>query len=232
MQILAVGSPKGGVGKTTTAVTVATMAARLLGLRVLLIDADQNRSALDWCAQAEEALVPLDVAEGLDHTALRRLRQGSGYDLAVVDLPGAREGAFEAILTGADAQPAVDALLVPTLPEVLDVRPVVRVIRREIIPLGLTYRLVFCRVPTEALGRARERQTELRDGTGLAVAETVIRRFVAYDEAAERSRTVLDVGGRHHYARRAEADYRALTIEVLSLLGVPTDGLVRQEEVS
>jgi hypothetical protein len=36
--------------------------------------------------------------------------------------------------------------------------------------------------------------------------------------ALERSRTVLDIGGRLSYARRAESDHRALTDEVLTMV--------------
>lgn len=96
----------------------------------------------------------------------------------------------------------------------MDLRPVVRVVRTEVVPLELPYALVLTRVATEA-PRARERQAQLRVGSGLSVATTVVRRFVAFDEAVERSRTVLDIPGRHNYARRAEADYRALAAETL-----------------
>lgn len=220
MKTLAVGSPKGGVGKSCSSVTLAAIAARDLGLSVLLVDADENRSALDWITRAGDA-IPVDVAAGTPDE-VRRLRRGSGYDLVIVDLPGAREGAFAAILGGDGDGPVCDYLLVPSGPEVMDLRPVVRVLRGEVVPLGLPYSLVFTKVPTEALPRARERQAQLRVGSGLSVATTVIRRYAAFDEAVERSRTVLDIPGRHHYARRAEADYRDLAAETLPALGFDT----------
>ncbi len=226
MHILAVGSPKGGVGKTTTAVTVAALAARILRLRVLLIDCDQNASALDWCAQAGDA-IPVDTADGRDLSVLRQLRQGTGYDLAVVDLPGAHAGAFEAVLTGSGG-PVADLLVVPTEPEAMSVRPVVRVIRGEVMPLGLPHVIALCRVNPQALARAGDYRAELRERYGLTVAETSIRAYTTYREAVERSRTVLDVGGPQSYARRAENDYRHLTAEVLTTLGIDTTPL-RQE---
>jgi chromosome partitioning protein len=123
VKVIAVGSPKGGVGKTTAAVTLATIVARQ-GQRVLLVDCDANRSALDWCAGADEA-IPLDVSDGRDLAALRRLRESTGYDLAVVDLPGARAGAFQTLLTGEtrDRRPVVDLLVVPTSPELMEGQP-------------------------------------------------------------------------------------------------------------
>lgn len=215
MRVVAIGSPKGGVGKTTTAVTVATIAARD-GRRVLLVDCDANRSALDWCEQAGNT-IPLDVSDGRNLSALRRLRQARGYDLVVVDLPGARAGAFEAMLTG-DRRPVADLLVVPTSPELIDLRPVVRVIQGEVTPLRLPHLVTLTRVDPVAMNRAADRRAELRTDYRLTVAEAVIRDYVIYREALERSRTVLDVGGAHSYARRGEQDYRELTAEVMAAL--------------
>lgn len=210
--VLAVGSPKGGVAKTTLAGTLAVLAARVLKLRTLLVDADENRSALDWLGDAPD----LDVAPGLDYPALRRMREAtsSPYDLAVIDLPGARAGAFEAVLSA-----AVDLLLVPTLIDLMDIRPVVRVVEREVVPAGVAAMLVLSRVPVEHLRLANERKAELR-ARGLVVADTVIRRYVAYAEAHEQGITVADVPGRHARARQAEADVRHLAVEVFGRLGL------------
>src|SRR3954462_14521323 len=122
---LACGSPKGGVGKSTTAVHLAAIAARDLGLSVLLVDADENRSALDWVTRAGDT-IPVDVAPGTPDQ-VRQLRRAAKYDLVIVDLPGAREGAFAAVLGGDGDGPVCDYLLVPTGAEVMDLRPVVRV---------------------------------------------------------------------------------------------------------
>lgn len=216
MRILAVGGPKGGKGASTTAVTLAAIAVRS-GHSVLLVDGDANRSATDMVEAAGD-LLPVDLADGQDPAALRRLRQVDGYDLAIVDLPGAREGAFEAVLQG-DGRPVADLLVVPTAPEAVDLRPTLRVLRAEIVPMGLPHLVVFTRVATVAIPRARERQAELR-GIGLTVANTIIRRYAVYDEAGERGGSVLDIPGQHNYARFAETDYRALAEEVFAALGV------------
>lgn len=222
MKVVAIGSPKGGVGKTTTAVTVATIAARR-GQRVLLVDCDANRSALDWCRDAGDA-IPLDISDGHDLATLQQLRQARGYDLAVVDLPGARAGAFEAILRpNGLAAPVADLLVVPTSPELMDLRPVIRVMRSEVIPLGLPHLVVLTRVDPQALNRAHDRREELRWDYRLAVADTIIRDYVIYREALERSRTVLDIGGWRSYARRAEQDYQALSAEVFGALSLPQE---------
>ena len=60
--IISILNQKGGVGKTTLAVHLATGLSRQGG-RVLLIDADPQTSALDWSASREEApLFPVVVS--------------------------------------------------------------------------------------------------------------------------------------------------------------------------
>jgi chromosome partitioning protein len=224
VKIIAVGSPKGGVAKTTTAVTLAAIAGRA-GLRVLLVDGDENRSAWDWAGAAGDE-IPVDVHATSDPRELAKLRDADEYDLMVVDLPGARVGAFEAVLTGDGRLPVPDLLLVPTVPEVLDLRPVLRVVREEVIPLELPHLVVLTKVPTSGLPRARQqRSLVLAAGAGYRFAETIIRRYSAFDEAVEANLTVLDLGGVGSRARLAEADYRQLADEALPLVGIelPTD---------
>lgn len=220
MQTLAIGSPKGGVGKSVTAVHLAVISARVLQLRVLVVDGDENRTSLDWLKRSTE----LDVAPGTPGE-VRKLRKAAGYDLVVVDLPGAREGAFQAMLSGTGDGPVADYLLVPTGAEVGEVRPVVRVVRSAVVPLALPYSIVFTRVPTEALPRARERQAQLRTGSGLSVASTIVRRYSVVDEAIERDLTAMDIPGQHTYARRVEDDYRALAAETLGAMGLDVQKL-------
>ena len=217
MLVLAVGSPKGGVGKTTLAGTLAVLAARTLKLRVLLVDADENRSALDWLGDAPD----LDVAPGLDYPGLRRMRgrPNAPYDLVVIDLPGARAGAFEAVLSA-----AVDLLLVPTLIDLMDIRPVLRVVEREVLPAGVAALLVLTRVEGYHLALAAQRKAELR-ARGIHVADTLVRRYVAYAEAHEQGLTVADVPGRHARARAAESDVRHLAVEVFGRLGLDVRSL-------
>lgn len=228
-KILAVGSPKGGVGKTTTAVTLAAIAAQVLSLRVLLIDADANESALSWARRADDDAMPFDIAPGAARPdELHKLRLDRRHDLTIVDLPGAREGGFSAMLTGADGRPTADTMLVPVQPEVMDLEPVVRVLRHDVIPLELPYLVALTKVDTASLSRAQARQNELRADLGLQVAATVVRRYSAYNEARERFTTVIDLPGRRSHARTAEAEYRALAAEIFGLMQLDTTALRRK----
>lgn len=227
-KILAVGSPKGGVGKTTEAVTLAAVAAQVLKLRTLLVDADMNHSTVSWAKGSDDETMPFDVASGAgDPSELVELRRGRRYDLTIVDLPGAREGGLDTMLRGDAGRPAADLLLIPVQPEVMDLDPVVRVVRREVVPLGIPYLIVLTKVTTSSLPRAQQRQNELRADLGLSMAATIIRAYSVYNEAREQFRTVLDMPGKHSYARTAEAENRALAHEVFAALGFDTEPLRR-----
>ncbi|MGH3997877.1 MAG: hypothetical protein ACRDTJ_10495 [Pseudonocardiaceae bacterium] len=219
--ILATGSPKGGVGKSTQSVTLATIAARDYGLDVLLVDADSNHTALDWADRGSAEIFPFDVADAVDQTDRLADLRNTHHDLVVVDLPGAREGAFRAMLAGPDGRPVPDLLLVPCSDQTIDLRPVIRVLEHEVIPTGLDYVLVMAPIPTSSIPDAIARRDELRSRhTPIVVADQIIRRYAAYRDAFEADRTVLDLPGAHSYARIAEAEQRALAAELFPRLGI------------
>jgi len=63
MPIIALVTPKGGAGKSTTAVTVATQLARR-GAAVTIIDADPNKPIADW-AKEQNSGGSLRIVSGL-----------------------------------------------------------------------------------------------------------------------------------------------------------------------
>src|SRR5262245_10200842 len=102
--ILTVGNTKGGVSKTTLAVNLA-IARAVTGLDVLLVDGDEQRTALTFTElRAEQQGAPGYTAVSLDGPAIRtQVRQlAPKYDDVVIDVGGRNTGSLRAALTISD----------------------------------------------------------------------------------------------------------------------------------
>jgi chromosome partitioning protein len=116
--IIALLNQKGGVGKTTLALNLAA-AAHLARKRTLLVDLDQQGSALDWYAaradQPESALSGLSTVKLDRVVSARQFRElADGYDVVILDGP-ARLGE----ITRAAAI-AADLVVIPVQPGPFD----------------------------------------------------------------------------------------------------------------
>ena len=104
----------GGVGKTTIAVNVARVFAKVDHHKVALIDADSKRDAYDW---ATRAVVPLEIVRSLPLPATPATEWITGVgevielvDLTVIDLPPAN------VDRSAIAVQMADEVVVPVVP--------------------------------------------------------------------------------------------------------------------
>lgn len=88
--IIAVANLKGGCGKTTSAIGLATAAARD-GKTVKVLDADSQASACLWAEYAEEASSPLpfavDVANMVTMKRQTKTAKGSWDEWVIIDCP-------------------------------------------------------------------------------------------------------------------------------------------------
>jgi len=84
--IISVLNQKGGVGKTTLSIHIASTLA-LAGKSVLLIDADVQRSALDWAASrdADPIFSVVGISTNTIHKEVKLLEDK--YDFIVIDGP-------------------------------------------------------------------------------------------------------------------------------------------------
>lgn len=129
--VIAFGALKGGVGKSTLAVNVACHLATD-GLRVELVDADEQATTLAW-SERDEARglaglpVPVVALPATEQTDPRRwldavLAQRDGADVLVVDLPPQVGGVMRAALAVADL------LVVPVTASGIDLASTARVL--------------------------------------------------------------------------------------------------------
>ncbi len=118
--IVVVGGIKGGSGKTTLATNLAVLRSAS-GKKVLLVDADEQRSVTDWAEQREgfgsesslSQFVTISLAGKTIYSQLQKMK--SDYDDIIVDVGGRDTTSQRSALTVANV------FLVPFKPRSLDI---------------------------------------------------------------------------------------------------------------
>ena len=126
--ILAVGSTKGGVGKSTISCNLAVAAAKH-GRQVLLVDADVQASAIAFRASREQDdIQAIQITTPTLHKDIARFQ----HDLIIIDAGGRDSKTFRSAIM------AADILIIPCLPSSVDFWAAGDVI--EILGEARTYR--------------------------------------------------------------------------------------------
>jgi chromosome partitioning protein len=138
--IIVVAALKGGVGKTTTTVYLAALAAARRP--ATLVDADPQASAADWIESAEdEYFERLTLVEApTDRLLLKALDRIDTEDVAVVDTPPGNERLL------AKAIERADVVVVPTRIGGVETARVEAVL--DVVPRKLPVGLVICSART------------------------------------------------------------------------------------
>lgn len=111
--LLAIVHTKGGVGKSTSALYLATAAQRR-GLTVHLLDTDPQGTSLAWAADATESGAPLPFP--VTYAEARDLAHPPHADLVIVDTPPGHAKVIDAAID------AADLIIVPTQPSPADIK--------------------------------------------------------------------------------------------------------------
>lgn len=124
---------KGGVGKTTTTIYLAAVAAEAGYEPVVVIDADRQASSAEWLDVRPIEGVTLEVA----HSERALLKAMSTHDgIGIVDLPPGDEKLV------ATAMGLADAVVIPTRVGGVEFSRVVRTV--EMLPPRVKHGLVIC----------------------------------------------------------------------------------------
>ncbi len=189
--ILAVLNQKGGVGKTTISVHIASTLA-LGGNKVLLIDADAQRSALDWAASREGSPLfnVVGISKSIIHKEVTLLQPN--YDFIIIDGPPRIYDVARSAIA------ASDVVLVPVQPSPYDVwsaKEVVDLVNEVKEPLQAykTIKIAFVinrKISNSVIGR--DVVDALEQYKGVHVLESSITQRVSYAETAARGTTVIE----------------------------------------
>jgi chromosome partitioning protein len=191
MPVVALLNQKGGVGKTTLSIHIATALATESGgtrSKVLLVDADPQGSALDWSAQrtAAACFSVLGLPKPNLHREMPALRLS--YDWIVIDGPPRVNDLARSAIA------ASDAILIPVQPSPFDVwaaQDIIDIVNEcAVMKPDLQTRFVINRqFPNTTLG------AEVRDALAafdVPMMKTVIRNRTEYAKAAKNGLTALE----------------------------------------
>lgn len=205
---IAVSSLKGGVGKSTLSLNLATCLHRV-GHRALVVDTDPQGTCRMWAAKAAEMESDGPPVVSIEGKTLRRdlSRISKGFDVVVIDSPPRMGTEARAAML------AADLVLMPVIPGAADVWALQETIEvfneakqfrdelRAVIVLNRADRTTLTKLALHAL-----------DGLDVSILESALRNRVAYGEATLAGLGVVD------YAPESDAAFevRRLTKAVLA----------------
>jgi len=188
MPVIALVGNKGGAGKTTLSINLATALADRAA--TVLLDADPQGSSLQWSEIGE---VDLDVHEAEERLGEHAIAMQQHYQYVIVDCPPS----VQAAQTHAALQ-ACDVALIPVQPSPMDLWATVHIEHaieqaRTVNDRLAAWLIINQLEPRTTLSQlVREAVAEI----DIPVAETPIRRRAIYRSSVLEGKSVYDMGRR------------------------------------
>lgn len=212
-RIVSVVSGKGGVGKTTTSLSLASYWA-LTGHETYLVDADpQDAGSAQWWLGRSSGHKNLTIGKHTDLDTLSRLREVSGFSYVVVDTPPRPDSEQLTAICHASDLVVVMAGVGP-----LPLSAAVQTVSSLVRPTGVPHVCLVSMIDARRHNEAVEARDQLREA-GIPALEVLARHYVVLERCA--SEGTLPAAVRGDNAGQVLDDIQAMSDEVADLLARP-----------
>jgi len=192
---VAIVSQKGGSGKTTLAVHIATRAAQA-GHQSCVVDTDPQASAAAWCDWRGDFLPVVVTSPPARLTRTIDSARKQGMDFVVIDTPPHADAAAR------EAIKAADVVLIPTRLRAFDLAALEPIV--DLVTLAKTPAfVVFNAVPAGAKLLISEAE-QVAKGLGLAVCPVRLGERAAFHRSSAKGETAAEIDAEGKAAKEVE----------------------------
>jgi chromosome partitioning protein len=213
MTIIGLINQKGGVSKSTTSIHLAYWLSVKKKKKVLLIDADSQKSSSQWIDGMDKE-IPVSILQSPDEILEQLPDLSRNYEYVIVDGPASLSEATRAILF------RCDVAVIPTQPTGVDLRSAsdaMRLVKQaQSVRGGLPKALIFLSRAVKGTKLKEEAISLLSQIPDSQFLKAVIHQKQAIADTSGQSATVWDLSGTA--AAESGQEYNSLFKEILSLL--------------
>ncbi|RAH95653.1 cobyrinic acid a,c-diamide synthase [Acuticoccus sediminis] len=210
MKTIAFICQKGGTGKTTLAISLATEAVRS-GLTAAIIDLDPQVSACEWGdLRAGEAPIVIDAQPARIEGVVERARD-MDVDLLLVDTAGRTEQAALA------AARVADLVLVPLQPSVVDLKTIRAT--NDLINLAGDKKRAAVLTRVKPFGNRHLETAAWLEGQGMPVCPATIGDRITFQDAYAQGQGANEIDP----SGKAAAEVRQVYLYARKLIGLSSD---------
>ena len=213
MTIIGLINQKGGVSKSTTSIHLAYWLSVKKKKKVLLVDADSQKSSSQWIDGMDQP-IPVSILQSPDEILEQLPDLSRNYEYVIVDGPASLSEATRAILF------RCDVAVIPTQPTGVDLRSAsdaMRLVKQaQSVRGGLPKALIFLSRAVKGTKLKEEAISLLSQIPDAQFLKAVIHQKQAIADTSGQSATVWDLSGTA--AAESGQEYNSLFKEILSLL--------------
>jgi len=215
MTIIGLINQKGGVSKSTTSIHLAYWLSVKKKKKVLLVDADSQKSSSQWIDGMDQQ-IPVSILQSADEILEQLPDLSRNYEYVIVDGPASLSEATRAILF------RCDVAVIPTQPTGVDLRSAsdaMRLVKQaQSVRGGLPKALIFLSRAVKGTKLKEEAIALLSQIPDAQFLKSTIHQKQVIADTSGQSATVWDLSGTA--AAESGQEYNNLFKEILSLLWV------------